>query len=408
MYYLHSLATQNVFLCGSFQQTTDVKVVVFVTYGSGGSAKLRGELLAQALNAEVSTSLADIKPWSAFQIPALELNVKIPKRVDVCIVVKSTRNTHALKKLDAVETCRDHGAITLYDVIDNEPMLALLENVTPDQNLPLNFDFVLTQSKRLAFKLGTYRAAVLYHHHSNPGIRTSPNYVRGHVRRIGFLAGHPKNALTEREYVLLDEALRRAAPDSSHLSFAVILQNASLNGSPQTAVVRGPEQHQECRMRRSGHKMMQYDDTGQVLYHNSRLITCTDMAVVWPADRYRIIEKPTTTERPLTRFIFWLSHGVPTIAYNYTAYREVINDHDYRLIGDSAPSLVVDSIDELEHSAKLIMASAEARVRLRAKGLQIARRFTIDKSAIRLLEILTMVLSRFPKATTVLSELQCK
>jgi glycosyltransferase involved in cell wall biosynthesis len=129
------------------------------------------------------------------------------------------------------------------------------------------------------------------------------------------------------------------------------------------------------------------------------LITDIDLAIVWPADRLRTREKPTTVDRPLTRFVYWLSHGVPTIAFNYTAYREVAEKHSYSINEENSPPLVVDTIEELERSAKVIMASSEARLRLRAKGLRIARSYTIDATSTRLLKILNIAYASYKKNT---------
>ena len=367
------------------------KNVVFVIYNRYGSSRMRGVMIASAINQLVQTDIE--RAWHASAIFDVNLSSELPQDVDACVIVKAHRSMYLTEYNEAINLCKERGAIVYYDVLDNEPMLNYLSSWNITQPLPLGIDVVLTQTLKLARILGLERAAVLYHHHTNPGFQLSESRVKEKVSCIGFLSGSKNNILTLNESKALNTAIRRGSMYTADL--LMISQNIDTeNQIHNSYVIDSGVGSKHCKIARPApddiniSSILKIDDSfGQVQFHHDPILEDVSVAVLWPPDHGLVRIRPTIVERPPTRFLFWLSHGVPCIFYNYTSYTEIARNHGYTLPG-SAITPVVDSTSDLERLLQVIVESAPIRASLRDRGLKIAERYTVRASAIKLVGVL--------------------
>ena len=367
--------------------------------GMVGSTVLRGVDQAQAVNDLVARDKCS--SWRAFHTDVKDLSrYDHLHNVHACLLVKQINNR-------AVAWCKDRGATVFYDVLDNLESLHQLRTLSPDHHMPERFDVdvVLTQTQKLANHLGAHRAATLYHHQTNPGVVVPLERTKAKACLVGFLAGNYHNMPNEKTFKTLKHAMwaaaaRRRQPivfrvvnqginvhDSTHLSYSDSIPPQSGRGRKKGALCTGaPPQRKGS-----------YEATPQAIFHNDRAITAVDIALLWPPD-----STAETLERPPTRLLYWLSHGVPAVVFGgYQSYAEIATAHNYSYLDPATGKArlpLVQSAEGVEQVVSDLLQSATARLQLRKVGLEIAAQYSTVEVARRLIAILDQYYSAKEKA----------
>lgn len=100
-----------------------------------------------------------------------------------------------------------------------------------------------------------------------------------------------------------------------------------------------------------------------------------DIAVIWPPHDPDEGMEFTLFERPITRFAYWLSHGVPTIYFPYESYEEIVR------LGVPYP-LRAENVEQVLQLVRMLIASPDLRVALSKIGLAASRVFTPAHNAL--------------------------
>ena len=126
-------------------------------------------------------------------------------------------------------------------------------------------------------------------------------------------------------------------------------------------------------------------------------ITAVDIALLWPPD-----STAETLERPPTRLLYWLSHGVPAVVFGgYQSYAEIATAHNYSYLDPATGKArlpLVQSAEGVEQVVSDLLQSATARLQLRKVGLEIAAQYSTVEVARRLIAILDQYYSAKEKA----------
>ena len=382
----------------------DDKMLAVISVIPGfGSTVLRGVGQAQAVN-DLAASSDNCSSWRAFHTNAKNLaRFDHLRNVHACLLVKIVDDS-------AVAWCRKRGATVFYDVLDNLGALHQLITLPPDQHLAVRFDVdvVLTQTQKLANHLGAHRAATLYHHQTNPGVVVPLERTRAEACLVGFMAGNKHNLLKKKTLEKLRRAMWTAAAGppghaARRIVFRVVEQGLDRDNSAAHL------QRKDFKLPPSGSRSYwggaakctgaplpsegSYEATPQAIFHNASAITAVDIALLWPPD-----SKGETMERPPTRLLYWLSHGVPAVVFGgYRSYAEIATAHNYGYLDPvtgKARLPLVRRAEEVTQVVRDLLQSATARLRLRKVGLEIAARYTALEVARRLTAILDQYCSR--------------
>ena len=379
-------------------EPTGDKMLALIYSEMLGSAVLRGVHQAQAVNDLAARDKCS--SWRAFHTDVKGLSRYKHHNVHACLLVKNIDNS-------TVAWCKDRGATVFYDVLDNLEALHQLRTLSPDHHMPERFDVdvVLTQTQKLANNLGAHRAATLYHHQTNPGVVVPLERTKAKACLVGFLAGNYHNMPNEKTFKTLKHAMwaaaaRRRQPivfrvvnqginvhDSTHLSYSDSIPPQSGRGRKKGALCTGaPPQRKGS-----------YEATPQAIFHNDRAITAVDIALLWPPD-----STAETLERPPTRLLYWLSHGVPAVVFGgYQSYAEIATAHNYSYLDPATGKArlpLVQSAEGVEQVVSDLLQSATARLQLRKVGLEIAAQYSTVEVARRLIAILDQYCSAKEKA----------
>lgn len=96
--------------------------------------------------------------------------------------------------------------------------------------------------------------------------------------------------------------------------------------------------------------------------------------MVWPPEARLPHDRSVSCflrERPITRFVYWASHGVPMVSFAFSPYMDVA-----RLAG--LDYLLADSHEEAARLLGRLLESPELRVSTSRKLLDLARLFSTE------------------------------
>eukprot|EP00854_Cymbomonas_tetramitiformis_P013307 gene13307-15725_t len=97
-----------------------------------------------------------------------------------------------------------------------------------------------------------------------------------------------------------------------------------------------------------------------------------DMCLIWPKDIRDVYE---VNRRPITRLVSCLSHGIPTIFYQYAPYDEITRGFDAVRAG------LVRNVRSVDKSIKRFTSNTTLVSEFMQQARQISNRFTYEMSA---------------------------
>jgi len=125
--------------------------------------------------------------------------------------------------------------------------------------------------------------------------------------------------------------------------------------------------------------------TKQAVFYTSELAEQirqqADIAIVWPPER-RDANDLANRNRPPTRLLFWMAHGVPVFGYPMPSYVDVAQSNGY-----PAELLNVTSIDQIS-AVIMQMQSPDVRRCLQHQAQLVSRSRSPIASALQLLAII--------------------
>lgn len=94
----------------------------------------------------------------------------------------------------------------------------------------------------------------------------------------------------------------------------------------------------------------------------------TDVAILWPREHTGHF----VCQKPIFRFVFMLSLGIPTITFPIMSYLDLIVAHGY--------PLVASNLDEVKFLLDLLRSSPEFRQQASSIGLKLAHQFNLQRT----------------------------
>ena len=271
----------------------------FAISSQEGSGKLRGFMIADELNRQGHTAVTVFgKEGPAWPSPLKELQTC--RELHVCIFVKwDSRSFPTI-----LRECKKRGAAAFIDLLDYCD--SNRKNIVDEW--PKEIDgFILQSEFQLQYfkYLGYNNSLLIRHHHTNKNKRVQPRGSK--LRAVGF-TGSRKNAGGQIQDFLGEVELWCKMKE---IKLVQIISNRLKIATTQNDI---------------------YD---QRKYHTGE-IDSIDIAIIWP-------KQFTDSEiyfKPITRFIYWLSHGIPTIVYPTQSYIEIAEDFDYPLVANSTSEVL--------------------------------------------------------------------
>mmetsp|Transcript_4421 Transcript_4421/g.12835 ORF Transcript_4421/g.12835 Transcript_4421/m.12835 type:complete len:564 (-) Transcript_4421:788-2479(-) len=353
---------------------------------SSASSVLRGQLIAEAMAA-----LTSQRAWEIYDIRDVDVLKNIvynPVALDVCVLVKKIMPL-------IVAWCRDRGARRVFlDLVDNGPAVnailqcavnptarAALRAPDPSQLSGCNdsivartfqkilmHDVLLTQTQHLARVVNDaklpvksnahdmtrnitshrIRGAVLHHQHTNPSpVRIPREGIGEHgIRDLVILSGDTHNMPTHN--ALLDIAQTLCSSQLQLRGVHAVCQNTddargrahghfySSRVSYTCSDVAGYAHGGDSIIPRVVH-FSGLDRYSQASYFEDPALWPADIALLWPNEYPS--QWTTIAQRPPTRMLFWMSLGVPVIAFPYKSYTEILESaDDYSCVPAAAAS----------------------------------------------------------------------
>ncbi|CAJ1402735.1 unnamed protein product [Effrenium voratum] len=363
------------------------KTIYFVVEAGWGSSIIRGEMVAETMKIYCKNNSL---PW---HVEILTLNGRdqwsvlpsLPHRPkpDACIMVKQPR----LYWDTVLDWCRTHGAVRFVDVLDQIP---LLERVTLGRNMDYDFDGYIMQSLDLMTQVNAYSPEILtltlYNHHTNSGFVSDESMLE-EVDTVGLYSPglhFPPESILKR---------LAAAVCSSEAKLFLVFGHQNDTHASFTC-----NQTTQRRLQVNNTPSLDKYLAEQVQYHDSsNLLSSVNLGLLWPPD-YSV----TTLQRPPTRLLHWMSHGLPVAFFPYKAYLEVARDGGYFLDDGTLPS--ASSPQELQRLLHKLCAKTEEgrhlRRRLRSKGLEIASNHTLEKQTERLVHYMQHIFRSVARGDT--------
>mmetsp|Transcript_5378 Transcript_5378/g.17017 ORF Transcript_5378/g.17017 Transcript_5378/m.17017 type:complete len:490 (+) Transcript_5378:352-1821(+) len=302
----------------------------FVLSSQEGSGKLRGFMIADELNKRGHTAITVFgKEGPLWPDPLGE--IKSCKKLHFCIFVKW--DSRSFPRI--LNECVQRGAKVFIDLLDYCD--SNRKNIV--DMWPKNIDGFILQNefqRELFTKAGYSLSFVLEHQHTNLEARV--NKIRDTARTIGF-TGSRKNS--EKGVTKL---------------LAAVETWGKKNGMKVIRTISN-------RMEDSKKQNDVYD---QKKYHTG-LINEVDIALVWP----KIVSSSEVFFKPITRFVYWLSHGIPTIVFPTESYLEVGSRYNYPLFANNTDTV----LEWLE----ILTLNSELRKNISSSGLEIAREFSLPR-----------------------------
>jgi len=370
---------------------TQSKLAVFLYMTKGGTARLRGDMLAAAIRTVPGWEAMSLQYSgnNSYRHTKLELSAKI----NFCVLVKVADAKNS-------QWCRDHGADAVYwDVLDSGQGVA---NLMAHRPLGQNVDVALCPDDRLRVdsekanpprssgsRQGWQRSLTLYHQHTNPGFVTPRERLDSPFicRAAMFISSSAERSPEERYITDMEKTVCAV---QSVWTFAVLTQQTDSDGHIKATLKdflcpdRSAEMQQVCEAADAtvrGHRERPTlqnvaDAEGcfeeQFLYHDDLQYDMVDVVVIIETST-----SPLSRHRPSSRLLFWMSHGVPVVFFPFYSYQEISQKGQYLLPNGKLPVFYTDRGKEADSRSALEMLNeTDARRELRERGLAIATRYS--------------------------------
>ncbi|CAL6334069.1 unnamed protein product [Bathycoccus prasinos] len=300
-----------------------------------GSGKIRGFMIADELNKLGHTAVTVFgKEGPLWPDPLKEL--RTCSTLHLCIFVKWDSRSFPRILLE----CKKRGALAFIDLLDYCD--SNRKNIV-DQ-WPKEIDGFILQSKfqfQVFQSVGFSNSVVIRHHHTN--IKSEKLALRSEnhaVKTIGF-TGSRKNSGGIIQNFLGDIEIWAS---KRNIKIVQIVSNRIIAGKTKISDI--------------------YD---QNKYHTG-VIESVDVAIVWPKD----FSNSEIYFKPITRFIHWLSHGIPTIVYPTQSYIEIAEEFGY-------PLLAKNTTEVLEW-LEVLVSNKSFRSQISHLGLVMAEKFSLKNT----------------------------
>ncbi len=318
----------------------------FAISSQEGSGKIRGFMIADALNELGHTAVTVFgKEGPLWADPLREL--RTCSKLHVCIFVKW--DSRSFPRI--LSECKKRGALAFIDLLDYCD--ANKKNIV-DQ-WPKEIDGFILQSNfqfQVFKSMGFPNSVILHHHHTNTKLkRNSFKNEFNAVQYIGF-TGSRKNSGGIIQNFLDDIEMWGSERD---IKLVHIVSNRIRSEKRNTSDI--------------------YD---QNKYHTG-IIESVDVAIVWPKD----YSNSEIYFKPITRFIHWLSHGIPTIVYSTQSYIEIAEEFGYPLVAENTE----DVLKWLE----VLVSNKSFRSQVSRLGIEMAHRFSLQTQVQRYSDIFCRV-----------------
>jgi len=301
--------------------TKSVNLAFFMT-SQVGAPLIRGFMTADMVKQAGHGSVVVLAKRGAWNPNPLK-EFESCRRIDACIFVKWYNR--AFPQL--VHECRKRGAAVFVDLLDY--CNTHIKNVI--DRFPQGVTGFLAQSAWQAsyFRaLGYPRSIMLQHPQTNFDKRHSTG--ARNVTTIGY-TGHWRN-LGAANQKIFDAIAEWGKPRG--VSFK------SINYYEFNNVQKGTS-----------------DVFKQAVYHQA--VDDIDVAIIWPQEEDNDME---VYFKPVTRLIYWLSHGIPCIFYPTQSYAEFADALGY--------PLVAKTLDDVEKWLEILVENKEFRMYVSALGLR--------------------------------------
>mmetsp|Transcript_123700 Transcript_123700/g.309161 ORF Transcript_123700/g.309161 Transcript_123700/m.309161 type:complete len:434 (-) Transcript_123700:59-1360(-) len=382
--------------CGDLQElqapAPGDHTVVFIKHNEKGSAHMRGDMLAAAVNAQPGWWARAVTPESFREA------LKHVPQVDACVSVKwdypkDVAHLCAAKKV----------SVMMLDVIDNEPMIGKLASgkFSPfvDLYLPASLALarLINEKKPAPKTIGSHPlgkrggksqseplAIAVPHQHSNRGFQRRPPALP-FVCRVSIFSGSaahmPKDSIKKQ---LVDAICGGGNGKVASVAFHI-------QGNPKHPNVRvvrcqhvSDEIKHACDQQPQDWLVKPVDSSGCFLdqdkYHADISVAPTDLALLWPPNTNFI-----TMQRPWTRLLYWMSHGVPAMYFPTATYAE--SAAMGYLLPDGTPPRAANMV-QLQALVGRLAGDINARHALYTKGLEIAANWDSTHVGLKITDII--------------------
>lgn len=351
--------------------------IVFLVDGTP-SAKMRGNMLSAAVDT--------LPGWWSTPAREIDRRFRNTSKIDVCILGKFPSSF-------LIRSCKNKGAFVVHDLLDNAFWLMgnrRDEHIRGPVNVHMEsgVDAYITPSESLAdvFNQGQPKtiAWTLGHQTTNRGFaRRAPSLP--FVCKVGILAGTAGNMPNSTLQVHLVNSI---CASGKAASVAFVLQSPSQSTVfecplANTTMYRNETMREVCVRQPSGWATRPSSDEqcfkGQDRFQGDKSLAAIDLGVLWPPNYEKCIE------RPWTRMLYWMSHGVPAIYYPYHAYEDT-KAMGYTLPDGEPP--VARGFDELAAMVGKVAGNLTNRQYLYARGREIAAQWDTTHVAKKLIDTL--------------------
>ena len=357
-------------------------LVAFIGLNLDGSFMLRGQMMAHVLPHVYNVS-ADSILVNAL-IPYLEEH-----RPTACVLVKmqefQRRPFFAGSKRQAIDACRNVGAFTVLDCIDN-PECASTDHMSLNSGLFAGLDALLVQTQAHLALVQRYgmRGAVVPHPHFNFQGWSPKTKPRKTIAEVGILVGDPVNNMPDDQtlHELADACcehgvtLKLVLSENTHrLPLPPVRVVDAWSGNCSTSEDAASARQRQCRLaepklnvphppkfaaglaRRVAAQslLMAQADAGLVQAQQPYYISPDgaldkiDVALLWSPPKLRIAQDGefAVNNRPPTRIHWWFSHGHPVLADGHMeAYKDAGQRVGYppELLSVSSASMLSEAL----------------------------------------------------------------
>ena len=306
----------------------------FAISSQEGSGKIRGFMIADELNKLGHTAVTVFgKEGPLWEDPLREL--RSCSKVHVCIFVKWDSRSFPRILIE----CKKRGALAFVDLLDYcDSNKKNIVDIWPKEidGFILQSEFQLQVFESMGFP----NSVIIHHHHTNTREgRRAFERENNAVRTIGF-TGSRKNSGGIIKNFLDDIEIWCSKKD---IKLVQIISNRLRSGKTKISDI--------------------YD---QNKYHTG-IIESIDVAIIWPKD----YSNSEIYFKPISRFMYWLSHGIPTIVYPTQSYIEVCKEFGYPLIAENT--------EEVLKWLEVLVTNTSFRSKMSRLSVEMAEKFSLQK-----------------------------
>jgi len=264
---------------------------------------------------------------------------------------------------------RDNCKYIAIDVLDME--IQSVQQLVHDYGNQT--DLFITSSKELEIQLNALgqRAVTIYHQQTNIYNQRIHGDNSRPVKTMSFMTGVSANLPSEK-------ALEQIGYESCSVGvqfFTILYDSVNRKELGKNITGYGPCSDINSSDIHSPYKLItsqNHVEYPEQLYYQDIPFKVDIGILLLPASNQTFVHKPAT------RLLWWWSHGIPTIFYNYPSYKELAITYNYTLQGQIP---VIHNIDEIGKHLRVLLDSPSERVELANIGISASSEFTPSKTS---------------------------